>query len=190
MTPYAFIVDDFLSHFDQWRTWADGLTYASEVNPIDCVAYPGIYKDVPTYGIAQRLGLLLGPVAIKACFLRLSVAGCPVPHVAHTDSSMGEFSMMLYMNRPEHCLGGTSLLRHHNGMQTTPTTDEDLATWQRDMNRLEPWDVLMCCPMKTNRAFVFPSNLMHRAEPVGGFGTTSANGRLVLTCFFNRLPRT
>ena len=36
-----------------------------------------------------------------------------------------------------------------------------------------------------NTAVIFPTYLMHQAHPNDGFGKTNADGRLVLTCFFD-----
>jgi hypothetical protein len=117
--------------------------------------------------------------------MRLSLADVPVPHQAHTDTVMGDFSMMLYMNRAEHCQGGTSLVRHVTGMDTDPIDEESQKVWLRDTNIPEMWTPYTRCEMRTNRAFIFRANLMHRAEPLGGFGTDATNGRLVMTAFFN-----
>lgn len=178
MSLHSLIVDDWLYDFDGWRAWADGLTYASETNPVDNVAYPGIFREVPRWGTQQRLAAFFGPVVIHALFLRLSLKGVPVPHQAHHDGAMGEYSLMLYLNRPEHCAGGTSLIRHVDG-------EPDEWTWQRDTNTPEKWQVMSLCEMRANRAFIFRSNLWHRAEPIGGFGSDARDGRLVMTAFFS-----
>lgn len=177
---HSVILDDFLPDFAGWRAWADGLDYRGEVNPADRVTYPGIFADVPTFGMRSRLSQIMGrPIALHELFLRLSLEGVHVPHQAHHDGLMGAYSCMLYLNRPEHCRGGTSLLEHVSGQ------DPDVATWERDTNTPEAWRVVSLCQMRANRAFVFRSDLWHRAEPIGGFGTDSANGRLVLTGFFS-----
>lgn len=175
---HSLIVDDWLYDFDGWRQWADGLTYEDETNPADGVVYPGIYRHVPTWGTRQRLAGFFGDVRINALFLRLSVDGVAVPHQAHDDSVMGRYSLMVYMNRAEDCCGGTSLVRHVDG-DITPDV------WARDTNIPDQWEVTSLCEMKPNRAFIFRADLMHRAEPIGGFGKDAAGGRLVMTAFFD-----
>lgn len=175
---HSLIVDDWLYDFEGWRQWADGLTYEDEVNPVDGVRYPGIYRHVPAWGTRQRLAAFFGDVRINALFLRLSLAGVDVPHQAHNDALMGRYSLMVYMNRAEHCHGGTSLVRHVDG-------DVCQESWQRDTNIPERWQVTSMCEMQPNRAFIFRADLMHRAEPIGGFGTDATDGRLVMTCFFD-----
>jgi hypothetical protein len=176
---HSLILDDFLPDFAYWRSWADTRRYRAETNPEDGVSYPGICREVPTYGTRRRLEALMGrSVNLHALFLRLSLEGVSVPHQAHHDGVMGEFSLMLYMNRAEHCRGGTSLIEHIDG-------EPDPDTWARDTNVPEKWRVVSLTQMRPNRAFIFRSKLWHRAEPVGGFGSSPVDGRLVLTGFFS-----
>lgn len=152
--------------------------------------YPGICADVPEWlrrTIRLRLeDVMREPVQVQTQFARLTPKGTQGPHQAHTDGLMSDFSAMLYLNRPEHCQGGTALVRHcQTGMNQDPATQEGVLIWQRDTNQYEAWEETFKCEMLTNRCFVFPSTWMHRAEPVDGFGTTAHDGRLVLVTFFN-----
>lgn len=177
---HSLVLDDFLPDFSWWRTWADGRTFVDEVNREDGVTYPAICRDVPTYGARRRIEALMGrPITLHSLFLRLSLGGAPCPHQAHHDGLMGDFSMMLYLNRPEHCRGGTALVEHVSGQEP------DEPTWRRDTNTPEKWRTVSLCQMRANRAFLFRSRLWHRAEPIGGFGSTPADGRLVMTGFFS-----
>lgn len=186
MIPHSIVIDDFLPDFKGWRSWADTLGYSGVVNPADGVEYPGIYSKVPTWGMQQRLSMIMGTgVSINLVFLRLSLEGVQVPHYAHTDKVMGQFSCMVYMNRGQHCKGGTALVRHVDGMDSNPANPDEEAIWQRDTNRPEKWSAYSMCEMKPNRAFIFRADLMHAALPEGGFGSDSTDGRLVLTAFFN-----
>lgn len=188
MILHSLIMDDFMPHFEVWREWADTLNYTAETNPVDGVSYPGIFAAVPTYGIHTRLeAVLRSRVKINALFMRLSLKGVPAPHQAHSDSSMGMYSLMVYLNRPEHCVGGTSLVKHSSGFSAEPLTQEQYALWVSDHSTPDKWEITSLCEMKANRAFIFRSDLLHRAEPLGGFGTDATNGRLVLTCFFDLL---
>lgn len=178
MIPHSIVIDGFLPDFDDWRAWADSQRYESVVNPADGVEYPGICKDVPTWGASQRLAAIFGqPVNIKTAFMRLSTMGVQAPHQAHHDALMGQYSLMLYLNRAEHCRGGTSLVRHVSG--------DDVTHWESDHNKPDMWRVYSLCEMRPNRAFIFRADLMHRAEPIGGFGSDASDGRLVYTAFFD-----
>jgi len=189
MNIYSIVVDDFLADFEAARKYADSAVYKDVENPADGVIYPMISPDLaPGMGseIAMNLMFIMGkPIYMNMAFMRLSPAGVYVPHQAHTDKLMGEWSMMLYLNRPEHCSGGTSVLRHVTGMDRHPTQPEDIQIWREDMNDESKWQITDFCRMQTNRAFIFRSDLFHRAEPAGGFGRGPRNGRLVCTAFFN-----
>jgi hypothetical protein len=147
------------------------------------VVYPGISTDIPD--IVKKFILRTLQPRDYTLFMRLSLEGVPVPHQAHTDSLMGTKSMMLYLNRPEHCVGGTSFVKHKKtGMLLNPRDQFEQRVWELDTNKYNAWEKYEQVDMKSNRAAIFPANLMHRAEPIGGFGTDATNGRLVLTMFY------
>lgn len=188
MKLHSLIIDNFLSQFEALRMYADEAAYRTIENPVDGVSYPGICSHIPTEigdEVRERLSLVTGrTVDVRYLFIRLSLEGVPVPHQAHTDATMGRYSLMLYLNRPEDCRGGTALVRHVSGMDSNPADDEQAAIWKRDTNAPERWTPYMLCEMRPNRAFVFDAALMHCALPIGGFGGNPRNGRLVLTGFF------
>lgn len=178
MIPHSMIIDEFLPDFDDFRAWADVQSYGPVINPADGVEYPGICKSVPVFGTRVRLQAIMGqPVNIRTAFMRLSLEGSRAPHQAHNDALMGQYSLMLYLNRAEHCRGGTSLVRHVSG--------DDISYWHTDHSDPDKWQVYSMAEMQPNRAFIFRAELFHRAEPIGGFGNDPANGRLVFTCFFD-----
>lgn len=181
------ILDNFLAEdvYQRLRAHADTLSFAGEVNPLDGVLYPGISTDIPAE--VRKAVLAAAPKARDiTMFMRLSLAGVPVPHQAHTDSVMGRMSMMLYLNRPEHCQGGTSFVRHKKtGMVINPRDQFEQRVWELDTNKSRAWEIYDQIDMRSNRCAFFPANLMHRAEPVGGYGTDATNGRLVLTMFYS-----
>ena len=178
---HSAIYDDFLPHFDAWRAMADEATFADLRSPVDGVVYPNICQ-LPEFApaIAEALLAHTGRTwQIHHLFMRLSVEGCKPPHWAHHDASMGEYSLMIYLNRPQHCQGGTALLQHVSG------TDPDEAQWRLDTNRMDRWKIQSQCHMATNRAFLFQSRLLHAALPITGFGTDQTNGRLLMTAFIS-----
>lgn len=174
------ILDEFLPRelYEFLRKHCDTLKFDGVVNPVDGVLYPGISTDIPP----QIMAFFGRP---KFIFMRLSLAGVPVPHQAHTDATMGGTSLMLYLSRAEHCKGGTSLVRHkYTGMTRNPRDSFEESQWKQDTNNPEAWEIYELAEMQPNRAAVFDADLMHRAEPIGGFGDSAKNGRLVLTAFY------
>ena len=139
--------------------------------------------------IKSRLDLYFGDVEINFQFMRISQEGVFAPHEAHNDTSMSDYSMMIYLNRLEDCQGGTSFVSHiEEGMKFGPVDDEQFIIWKNDHKDQSKWFIDDIAEMKPNRAVIFESDRMHRSEPIGGFGKTTKDARLVLVTFFNANP--
>lgn len=179
------IHDNFLKNYDLLREFADSAEFKDEENPVDGVIYPMICAELPDE-ITKEVQEKVKPNNTFVLFMRMSPEGVHCPHIAHTDNSMGDFSLMIYLNRQEHCKGGTSLIYHRQtGMAFAPEAPEMVGIARRDQNISDAWITHSHCAMAPNRAFNFPAQMFHRAEPIGGFGTTNHDSRLVLTCFYD-----
>ena len=182
-------VEGFITDYDKFRDHCDGLDYEGITNPFDGIFYPGVSVDIPEYvkrEVIDKIEFIEGKdIDIKALFLRLSTENTIGPHQAHTDSLMGKKSLMLYMSREEDCQGGTAFVTHETGMNSTPVNEYGEELWKKDTNNPDKWEVTDLCEMKPNKACIFDASLMHRAEPIGGFGINSIDGRLVLTAFYD-----
>lgn len=184
-------INDALSDYENFRNRCDNFQYNGIKSPFDGVFYPDI-AEIPD-DIEQEVKNIIKTTMgfepnIKTMFLRLSKKGVNAPHQAHTDLSLGEYSLMLYMNRKQDCQGGTSLLQHkETGMIWNPTTSEQEAIWREDTNKPDAWRITDSISMAENKACIFHSGFYHRAEPIGGFGDDNKNGRLVLTAFFSEV---
>ena len=158
----------------------DSLSYAGVVNPVDGVMYPGINAELPeelVQQISAQLRYSCGMTKLNTIFARLSLHGVEPPHWAHNDASMGKYTMILYMTQSDYCRGGTALVSY--------LEDElSLEQWEKDTHKRELWNIDYVCEMVPNRAFVFPSHLMHAAMPKSGFGTSPIDGRLIIGAFF------
>lgn len=184
------IIDDFLDDFESFRGYCDSLTYGGEVNPKDGVFYPGVSLAIPDKIQSEIVEKLERGTGLKithdTMFLRLSTKYTYAPHQAHTDAIHGDYGFMLYLNRLEDCIGGTSFVRHkETGLSAHPINEKQVKVWEKDHSNPDAWSIYDMCDMKQNRACVFDATLMHRSEPVGGFGDTAKDGRLVLVCFFS-----
>lgn len=158
------------------------------VNPIDNVTYPDINIDIPQDVKDEIIGrvedLLGAKITHQLMFMRMSLEGTPCPHIHHHDLSHGSHSLMLYMNDYE--AGGTALVRHrHTGAMYAPESEIVANVLATDSNELDAWVPYTKTEMKENSATIFDAGLLHRAEPIGGFGETQQDARIVLTCFFS-----
>ena len=171
--------DNFLPHFRGWEDWARNQDYAGAVNPEDGVEYPDVTANVDPVLVRYvqlKVGKYLGKKVVpNSVFMRLTCESTDTaPHQAHNDEIMGEYTFLLYWQDGP---GGTALVRHKSG--------DDLAHWAEDTNNYDAWEEYDRVEMAANRAVVFDSRLMHRAEPVHGFGKDASDGRIVLTIFFD-----
>ena len=182
------IIDDFIDSYAELRKYADTAIFKTEKNPADGVEYPLICKEIPS-AVRQEIVAKLSKIAnamvnVSAMFMRLSPEGVHVPHIAHTDNSMGRYSLMLYLCDNDNA--GTSFLRHREtGITYAPESQACVDIVTKDQNNLDAWACTGTVAMKQNRAFIFDAANFHCAEPVGGFGQTQKDARLVLTAFFS-----
>lgn len=183
------IVDHFLDDFDDFRRQCDDFNYSGVTSPVDGVFYPGISLGIPEIiktDVIQKLKEITGSIDNLWLFLRLSLEGVDVPHQAHNDASMGRWGMILYLNRPEHCKGGTSTVRHiKEGMENGPDNDQQMEVWKKDGTQYDQWEITEMIDMKPNRAWIFPTETMHRAEKPSSYGTDPKDGRLVMVGFWS-----
>jgi len=181
------IIDNFLATYDVLRQAAVNADYDGVTNPRDGVVYPEITDEIPAVvkdEIQLRLNECMGrKVDINVMFMRLTSKNTKsAPHSAHNDSVMGDYTLLLYLNNGP---GGTSFVIHkETGMKGNPRTHKELAAWKRDTNIPDAWEIYEMVEMKQNRANIILASRMHRAEPVGGFGSDASDGRIVLTAFF------
>lgn len=184
------VVDDFLPEFKELQEYAKTATFTDVVNEADGVTYPLICAEIPNHLRLAVITMIAEHFAMPEAltmFMRRSPAGVPCPHQVHSDASMGTHSLMLYLNAEGDCQGGTSFLSHRaSGIAYNPGYELFTGVVVEDQNRPDAWEVRDMAEMRPNRAVIFDASRLHRAEPVGGFGDTPENTRVVLTCFFRR----
>lgn len=179
---------------DPWavRDYAIAAEYR-DVPLANGAVYPTIHFQVPADARREIAGLLQRLFGrehdVHESFFRLSLAGGAPPFYAHTDGHFGStYTALLYLTPDPPAGAATRLLRHRGtGLRWQPSTERELATWRMDANAPLCWEVELEIPMRFNRLVVIPSRQMHAASP--GFGSTPADGRLVLTTFFSPRSR-
>jgi len=180
-------LDNFLASFQTLLDASIEGDFEGAVSPVDGVKYPHICQDIPEEvrgEIEKLLSEYIGKdIKQSTMFMRRSPEGVEAPHQVHSDISMGDYSLMLYINEGESA--GTSMLKHREtGIAYSPENQKYLDIITKDQNNPEAWEVMHMVPMKPNRAFIFRADSLHRAEPIGGFGQ-GKEARVVLTCFFS-----
>lgn len=188
-------LDDFLPNPIDYRERAlkekfydirgpDGVTYRNiNVRPSDEL------EDI----LSCRLGK---KVKCGYSLLRVNFAGEWPNHAVHTDNGYDQFAAILYLSRPEDCMGGTAFWKHRKyGWTNWPTAEQIRRTCkkpeniiirlQRDSNTENAWEQTHLAEMKFNRMIVYPTDQFHSRFPFPAFGTTMTNARLIWVSFFS-----
>ncbi len=198
------IIDDFYDDAEAVREWALGLDYPEFDKDTN---YPGsnsTQKFIPDGldEIASQLTheKLVGNKTQFHGHFRISLAGADAKRVrnVHVDTNV-HWSGILYLSRPEDCVGGTEFFRHiPTGTDRGPIYEHELKQWgvesyneavtgvlERDTNDASKWEKLMTAPMRHNRLILIRPYFWHTAGI--SFGTNFENGRLVQLFFFSKI---
>lgn len=185
--PIIHIQDDFFEDGKQTRNLILSTTFQDVTSPVDLVTYPDINLSIPDSVKEEFLSklseIMCSKIQPNFLFARAMIHDRPVPHKVHSDFNMGDYSAHVYLSLdwPEH--SGTSFYKHDSeGYEGMLCTD-----WSKiNHNSLSCWSKYAHVEAKFNRVLVHDSKHWHMAEPHNAWGDSPENGRLVLTCFFNK----
>jgi len=192
------VIDDFVPDFDAFRRSALSREYRALGKGI---LETGLYTDY--FGepaaidrIAGLVGYPLVPADPKGTGrFSLRTSRMTMGLDIHADACL--LGGILYLNRAEHCEGGTSVFRHREtGLFAFPTEEEQarlgLAADARGyfhyfceregMDRTK-WEEVARAEMKPNRLVLIGGGLFHSHSSV--FGNDLEDGRLVQLYFLN-----
>jgi hypothetical protein len=193
MILHHLVVDEFFEEPLELRNWALARGFKDETSPADGVDYRGVCKDLPwVFRMEAELKLthLMHTAAlIKLAFCRLAMKDInPTKRLIHLDPHYAQYLLTVYLNpKGEFPNSSATLIFKHKatGMETAPTTKEEVDVWDRDCNDRFLWDIEGVGTAAWNRAIVLPTTRFHAAMPPGGFGYTPAEGRMVFVAFFD-----
>lgn len=188
MNPIISIYDDFFSNPAAVRSAVLAGEFADITNQADGVVYPGI--SVPPRAVQEELisgvtfimlSLNAGRVVPGSIFCRATYANMVARNKIHSDVVMGTHAAHVYLSKEWPDGAGTTFFTNKTqGMRHTQDTDVDA------VRPNEPADWAKYCSVQAayNRLLIHRGDAWHLAEPVGGWGTSPADGRLVATMFF------
>ncbi len=197
MPTSLIVVDDFLEGPDEFRAAALRLNYPQQEgafpgrNSLQRLDLPGLPEYV-SHLTGERLKPMEPPGSFSKC--RITLASDTGRGRVHVDP--GYWSGILYLSRPQDCVGGTDFFRHkRTNTDRRPMTNEEVAALgyasyddshrdiiERDGMDESAWETTMTVPMRFNRLVLLRPWLWHTAGP--GFGDSLENGRLVYLMFF------
>lgn len=199
MPASIIIVDDFLTDPDAIRNGALSLEYPQQEG-----YFPGrnSARRAHLQGLDQEVSRLTGealaPVENRTSHAKFRVTmgsdlGKGDIHIDHQASWSG----ILYLSKPEDCVGGTDFFRHvPTNSERAPLNEKELRDMGfssasemaetiigRDGTDRSKWEHIMRVPMRYNRLLLLRPWLWHTAGP--GFGDRLENCRLVYLLFYN-----
>jgi hypothetical protein len=199
MPTSLIIVDDFLENADELRHAGLRLAYPPQAGP-----YPGrnSQERIEITGLVQQVSSLVAePLKVRTPLeshakCRIALAGDQGSAKVHIDPGT-YWSGILYLSRPEDCVGGTEFFRHRRtGTDHAPidpvqrarlgyASDEEMHRdiIEKDSSDDSKWELTMRVPMRFNRLVLLRPWLWHTAGPA--FGDSMENGRLIYLMFFS-----
>lgn len=208
------IIDDFEPDFAAARAFALRQRFLDPMNDRrggELVNFPGRQTRTvhATQAQMQRIADALGRGIMWHApthgVFRLSFAHSLARSDIHVDEEVCRpmYAAVLYLSRPEDCVGGTSFWRHvESGWDRVPPDDvvrdsrwESFRAFQHQeilgeaqarpfdtlVARREPWQRVLEIPMRSNRLVVYRSDFFHAISQV--FGRTPEEARLVQLFF-------
>lgn len=194
------VFDDFYRQPDK----VHALALSAEYRDVTQLNYPG-YQSVHTYvtdGLRRKFAAILDreldiPADSKVfgkfrIMLRESGSRLKV----HLDGGT-DWTGVLYLTRPELCMGGTAFFRHRQtglegpihgpllkkfGAETWADLEERLIA--KDTLNADAWEQTLFVGMKYNRLVLFKGNQMFHCH-THSFGDSKANGRITQNFFFD-----
>ena len=199
MPTSLIVIDDFLPEPHTVRKSALELEYP-ELDAATPYAGLNSGRRVRIPGLDEEISRIVGERVVSTpesfhAVCRIAFAGSAGRNEVHVDP--GQWSGILYLSLPEHCIGGTEFYRHipSNSERVPMTHAEQQAMGVRsfqdvlekvirpDGNDPTKWERIMQVPMRFNRLVMFRPWLWHNAGP--GFGDKLENARLVYLLFFD-----
>lgn len=175
------VSDNFLGNFAELKAYrgefADYKNHDGAVYPAICNEVPRTIKRDLYRAIEEKVGFNITP---NNTFLRRLERGSVEPYQAHTDLNMGDYTCIVYKQG----IGGTSFLRHKETGMMDNESDFDFDAWERDRNVYDAWGIWHFETQAPNKAIIYDATLMHRGEPIDGFGVGD-EARELLICFFD-----
>lgn len=179
------IIDNFIDSYPELKQLSLNCEFGDVKSPYDGITYPHIFMDIPENiqaEVTEKIEEIFGNVDVKM-FMRMSPKGVMAPNIAHADNAMGQYTFIMYLFDNDDA--GTALLRHlETGATYVPASKEYLNVLLSDSNNLGAWSIVDRSYARQNRAMIFDSERFHCSLPIGGFGDSQSDARIVLVAFF------
>jgi hypothetical protein len=134
------------------------------------VTYPNIAVSALNATEVQKLEDALGEplTCVLPPFYRLYTPKDDQPTYVHTDGLISDYTLIIFLNQPEDCYGGTAFWKHKS-LSVSNYSDnlppELLDFLMADSYNTDAWDLQKVVPMEHNKALLFDSSWYHSRYP-------------------------
>ncbi len=179
------IVDNFFENPEEIRELAFAKTYSEPPVGTPRLARTARCTVQEARNVVERIVPHVPYINVEELYafnvlFRYTLAGAQKKTFCHVDKST--YAAIVYLTKPEHCAGGTSIFRHK------PTGDEIYKVSNAHLyNYNDPnhWELIKQVEMVHNRLVVYPGKFFHSITPVF-FGGKIENARLTQNIFIYR----
>lgn len=180
------VVDDFYSDSRRIRKAALGLKYIAP-NPkgLGGLAWRcdvPVSKEVVA-GLEKAWGFKIKPSRAEIRYTLESADEISQRRgiICHSDAGVSEFTAVIYLSRPQDCIGGTAFFEH----KPSGSKVHDLNANPVDFRAINDWREYHCSDMKFNRLVTYPSNIFHGIKRPF-FGKDIKSSRMIQSIRFDR----
>jgi uncharacterized protein DUF6445 len=181
------VLNDFLDNPDTIRDQGINAAYMDVTGELDGVTYKRVaIQTIPE--VVEKLEQVIGrPIELYGMGFRLNYEGEVPNNEIHADLGWGTYAAVVYLSEPpEGVQSGTAFWVHDKGHDRVKAGQVDVLTdVQADWNDVSKWEQTMFVSAKFNSAIIYRGELFHSRWPFEAFGTTPANGRLIVVVFFS-----
>ena len=196
MTHCFHTYDNFLPNPLEVREDILSKGFPDVVSPVDGLTYRHIQVRPPqefNHLLSEAVGR---PVIQSHSLGRINYAGELPNNAIHSDDSYFDFAVVLYLNLPHQCKGGTAFWRNKRLDMVRNPTDAEIRMIGKsprrfreqlntEWNRPEAWEQFDVSEMEFNRAVIYSTRIFHSRFPFEAFGSDPHTGRLIWVSFFN-----
>ena len=179
------IKDDFYDNPDEIRELALTKQYQEPPAGTPQLAVTAICTETESRQMFERLAGFLpnepnNRIVGANILFRYTLANAQKKVFCHVDGCSN--AGILYLTRPEHCAGGTTIYRHK-------ATGDEIYTHKNshlyDFRDPDQWEIIQEFEMLYNRLVMYPGQLFHAITPIF-FGDSIENSRLTQNIFVFR----
>lgn len=197
MRKTFFIIDDVLEK-EEFIEYQHRLQNISVYSTFETSEKQKLYVTEPPFGLKEKLVSVLEEVHNKSicmslCIVRKSTHYLDKDWNIHSDAYVTNepkptHSAVYYITENNNELNGTALWKHKDHkhyIDDSLSLDEIKEFTDTNYNEIDNWELSSVIGGVENRLFIHPVECFHSKFPKQAWGSTQANGRLVVSMLYS-----